>query len=103
MEQHEIESDEVVDVEAYAKAGKPVPPAKKYRIRIDKEHYTVEVPSMTGRQLLQLAQKTPPEGFEIRQKLQGGQLKKIGLDEETRFDAPGVERYVTLPLDQTEG
>jgi hypothetical protein len=103
MEQQGMETDEIVDVEEYAKAGKPVPSAKKYRIRIEKEHYTVEVPSMTGRQLLELAKKTPPNGYQIRQKLRGGEVRKIGLDEETRFDAPGVERYVTLPLDQTEG
>lgn len=103
MEQHPIESDVVVDVEAYAKAGKPVPPAKQYRIRIDKDYFDVTVPSMTGRQLLELAGKSPPEGYQIRQKLLGGEVRKIGLDEVTRFDAPGVERYVTLPLDQTEG
>ena len=103
METKETEMDDVIDIEEHAKAGKPVPPGKRYRIRIDKEHYTVAVPTMTGRQLLELAHKVPPERYEVRQKLQGGELKKIGLDETVRFDAPGVERYVTLPLDQTEG
>lgn len=103
MGTEEIEMADVIDIEEHAKAGKPVPPNKRYRIRIDKEHYIVAVVAMTGRQLLELARKVPPDRYEIRQKLRGGELKKIGLDEETRFDAPGVERYVTLPLDQTEG
>jgi hypothetical protein len=39
----------------------------------------------------------------ITQKLRGGEVKKIGLDEEADFTTPGVERFMTLPLDQTEG
>lgn len=100
--QHTDEID-LVDVEEYSKAGMPIPRAKQYRIRIDKEQFLVNSVSLTGRELLILAGKQPPENYEIRQKGRGGELKKIGPDEATRFDAPGVERYVTLPLDQTEG
>ena len=39
----------------------------------------------------------------ISQKLHGGQVKTIGLDEVADFTCPGVERFMTLPLDQTEG
>lgn len=103
MEKMHMEEIDLVDVEEYGKAGKPVPRAKQYRIRIDKEYYFVHSVSLTGRQLLVLAGKQPPENYEIRQKVRGGELRKIGLDEDACFDAPGVERYVTLPLDQTEG
>lgn len=103
MEKQHMDELDVVDVEEYSKAGKPVPRAKQYRIRIDKQQFLVDSLSLTGRQLLVLAGKQPPENYEIRQKVRSGELKKIGLDEAARFDAPGVERYVTLPLDQTEG
>jgi hypothetical protein len=39
----------------------------------------------------------------ISQKLRGGQTKRIDLDERVDFTTPGVERFMTLPLDQTEG
>ncbi len=94
---------EEVDVEVYGKEGKAVPKAKRYVIRIDKTRYTVSVSSMTGRELLVLAEKTPVERFMITQKLHGGQVKKIELDESVSFRAPGVERFMTLPLDQQEG
>lgn len=96
------ELDEV-EIEVFGKAGKPVPRAKRYVIRIDKIKYTVKVPHMTGRELLALAGKTPPERWTIQQKLHGGHAKTIGLDETADFTAPGVERFMTLPLDQTEG
>ena len=95
--------NEIIDIEQYAKQGKKIPHAKKYRIRIDKDHYVVDVSEMTGRALLELAEKKPVERFAIYQKLHGGKTKKIELDEVADFRAPGVERFMTLPLDQTEG
>jgi hypothetical protein len=96
-------SEEIVDLEQFAKEGK-VPPirCKGYRIRIDKQTYIVTEPSKTGRELLELAEKQP-ERFSIRQKFKGGQIKKIELNERVDFTTAGVERFMTLPLDQQEG
>lgn len=94
---------EIVNIEEYAKAGKPIPKDVIYRIRIDKEKYDVDVPEMTGLDLLLLAGKMPPDRYNLYQKLKGGQTKKIEPDEYADFTAPGVERFMTLPLDQTEG
>jgi hypothetical protein len=58
---------------------------------------------MTGRELLVLAGKSPPERWTVSQKLHGGQTRQIGLDDVADFTEPGVERFMTLPLDQTEG
>ncbi len=94
---------EVIDLEEYARSGRKPPKSKKYRIRIDKTKYEVSVPSMTGRQILTLAGKTPVEQYMLSQKLHGGQVKPIGYDEVVDFTAPGVERFMTLAKDQTEG
>jgi hypothetical protein len=96
-------TDEVVDLEEYAKAGRKPPRARRYKIRIDKQHYVVEVSSMTGRELLTLAGKTPVSNYMVSQKMRGGEARKIGLDERVDFTTPGLERFMTLPLDQTEG
>lgn len=96
--------DEIIDLEEFAKSGK-VPPTRcrGYRIRIGKQFYTVTRSTMTGRDLLELAEKTPPERFRVDQKFRGGQTKRVGLDETVNLATPGVERFQTLPLDQTEG
>lgn len=99
----EAETDEIIDIEEYAKSGRKPPKAKRYQIRIDKQKYVVEVPAMTGRELLNLAGKTPATNFMISQKMRGGEARKIGYDEKADFTAPGVERFMTLPLDQTDG
>lgn len=93
----------VIDLEAYAKAGKPPPKGSIYRIRVDKQHYEVRTSQITGRSILELAGKTPPERFRLDQKLRGGATQKIELSDMVDLTAPGVERFITLPLDQTEG
>ena len=99
----EVLDPDIVDLEEHSKSGAPPPKAERYRIRIDKERYVVDEPCLTGRELLNLAGKTPVEQYQIFQKLRGGALEEIGLDEKADFTKPGVERFVTLPLDQGEG
>src|ERR1043166_6630764 len=92
--------DEIVDLEEYAQTNRKPPRARHYRIRIDKKKYEVDVPGMTGRELLTLAGKVPPSNYMVTQKLIGGQTRKIELDQRADFTTPGVERFMTLPLDQ---
>jgi hypothetical protein len=94
---------EEIEIEEWGKRNECPPHAKRYIIRIDKVKYTVNTPRKTGRELLTLAGKTPPERFSLSQKLHGGHVEAIGLDEVADFTCPGVERFMTLPLDQTEG
>lgn len=93
----------IVDIEQHAKSnGGKAPPAQQYRIRIDKENYVVNVSTITGRELLELAKKTPVDHWMLNMKV-GGQIRPVGLDEQVDLTAPGVERFMTLPKDQTEG
>ena len=91
----EIVIDEVVDIEVYVREQKTVPLARAYRIRIDKPHYVVEVPEMTGRQILELAGKKPPEDYVLRQILHG-QPVKVDHDAVVDFRTPGVEKFKTM-------
>src|SRR5262245_58361968 len=88
----QYETDDVVDLEQYAREGHRPPRAPRYRIRIDRQYYVVAAPGLTGRELLQLAGKTPPEQYMISQKLRGGQVQRIDLDARADFTTPGVER-----------
>lgn len=96
-------TEEIIDVEDYAKEGKTVPKGKKYRIRVDGEKYVTDKEVLTGREILELARKTPVERFQLNQKLKGGQVKRIEHNESVDLTAKGVERFMTIPLDQTEG
>ena len=76
---------------------------REYKIQIDKEILAVTNPNPTGRELLEFAGKKPPEQFAIYLKVKGGQPQRIEDEEKVNLTHPGVERFVTLPLDQTEG
>jgi hypothetical protein len=95
--------DEIIDLEEFAKSGK-VPPARcrGYRIRIDKQSYTVTRSKMTGKEILELAEKNP-ERHRLDQKFKGGKTQKIELNEVVNLATPGLERFHTLPLDQMDG
>ena len=71
---------EEVDLELHAKAGKKPPKAKRYRIRVDDRYFIVTQHSMTGREILVLAGKTPPESFILTEKAKGGALHTVELE-----------------------
>ena len=78
-------------------------PETNFKIQIDKKHYEVFGPFISGRELLEKAGKTPTEDYAIYLKVKGDQPKRIDLDEKVDLSKPGVEKFVTLPLDQTDG
>ncbi len=90
------------EIEEWAKADKKPCRAKRYRIRIDKLYYVVEVHSMTGEDILRLAGKTP-EGYMLSQKLRGGLVDPIAPAQEVEFHRHQIERFQTLARDPTEG
>ncbi len=77
--------------------------SQDYKVQIDKDIFETPVSQVTGRELLDLAGKKPAEGYAIYLKVKGGQPQRIKLDQKVDLRKPGVERFVTLPLDQTEG
>ena len=78
-------------------------PDQHYKVQIDKGFFEAPVPLMSGRELLELADKKPADRYAIYLKVKGSQPDRIDLDEKIDLSRPGVERFVTLPLDQTEG
>ena len=72
----------------------------EYKIQIDKDIYSVDHPIFSGRELLDIAKKTPIEQFAIYLKVADGPPRRIALDEKVDLREPGVERFLTLPLDQ---
>ncbi len=97
------QSTEVIDIEAFARKGERPPAGQKYRIRVDKTVLVVDGPTIVGRQILELANRVPPERYRLDQKLRGGETRKIELNTVVDLTTPGLERFMSIPLDQTEG
>lgn len=93
----------VIDIEAYAKENREIPKGHHYLILVDRTKFKVEQESLTGREILILAGKNPPERFQLNQRLKGGKVLKINYEQEVSFLHSGTEKFMTIPLDQTEG
>ena len=95
--------DEIADLEEYARDGRRPPRCRGYRIRVNGDKFVVHEPEPTGLHIMQVAGIAPPEQFGLYQKVRGQQFERIPLDEQVDLTQPGVEKFKTLPLDQTEG
>jgi hypothetical protein len=93
---------EEVDVEEYVRAKRPIPHAKRYVIRIDKEQRVVHTPILTGRRILELVGKTPDK-FKLYEHFPSRQPEPIQPDQEVHLHKHHVERFTTMAKDTTEG
>lgn len=98
-EQFDVEE---VDLEAEAKGGKAPPRARRYRLRIDNEYRVSTTPTISGREILALVGKLP-EAFVLTQKTHGRGTTQVAADQVVDLRAPGVERFMTLARDATDG
>lgn len=90
-----------IDLQAYAREGKKVPPYGPYKIRINKDFFDWPKPRILGSEILGLAKKDPAKNAAYQ--FVHGRPQRVKPDEQVDLTAPGVERFETLPLDQTEG
>lgn len=97
IEALEDEILELIEIEAYAATQKRKPRAKLYAFRVGKLRIEVRDPIITGRRILELAGKMPPEKYTLRQVEHGGILKPIELTDEVDLRAPGIERFRAMP------
>ncbi len=102
MENNVNQAKEVVDLEAYAREGKSVPLGQAYRIKVGKEYFTATTSTMMGRDILTLAGKTPPERHILQRKIKD-QVTRVALDQPVDFTETGLERFMTIPNEVTEG
>lgn len=98
------EVDVVVDLEECAREGKRPPRTRHgYQIRINGKPFVICSTTITGREVLLVAGFAPPEKYTLRVKVRGERPRKVGLDEKVDLTELGVEKFVALPRDQTEG
>jgi hypothetical protein len=95
-------SNHAVNIEDLARAGKPVPPNATYRIRIDKDNYETSSQTLNGTQILDLASKTPDK-YLLYLHTRGGQTRAIGATDTVDLTEPGLERFSTMKIENSEG
>lgn len=94
----------IVDIEEYGKTCKEVPPAKQYKIKVDKTYHTVDSPFITGKQLIELENKQPIQNWDAY-KFYSNQAKpvKVGHHETVDLTEKCLVRFVLQPKEQKDG
>ena len=93
---------DAIDLEECAKKGRIPPIVQKYKIKIDKEKYTVKEQKMEGHEILSLAGKNYSE-WSLNRKFSGGLRKSIESEEIVDFAEEGVERFETVMKQAQQG
>jgi hypothetical protein len=93
---------EVVEIEIFAIEEKPLPHARHYVIRVDKEKVTVDRPEITGAEILEKVNKTPAQ-YKLYEHRRHHQPKLIRPEEVVHLHAHHIERFTTMPKGTTEG
>lgn len=96
-------SDEIADLEDYARRGEAPPHCRGYKIKVNGDPFVVHDRYITGREVLELAELTPPKNYTLRVKVAGQRPQKVDLNEKVDLRQPGIEKFKALPRDQTEG
>jgi len=84
-----------VDLEKTAREGRRPPKGRRYRIRIDSKKYLAPEATMTGREILELAERTPADDYVLILRIWGECNEVIELDKEVDLTRRGIERFVT--------
>ena len=96
-------SEEIADLEDYARRGVAPPHCRGYKIKVNGDPFVVHNRTITGREVLELAGLTPPNDYMLRVKVSGQRPQKVDLNEKVDLRQPGIEKFKALPRDQTEG
>jgi len=94
-------NEDPIEIEEFACSTRPVPKGRRYRIRVDRGHFVVDSP-IVGRDVLALVGKSPNQ-WDLILKLRPRGQRVIGPDEPVDLTEPGVERFVTMKRQVTDG
>lgn len=95
--------EELIDIEEYVLAGKPIPRARKYRYRVNKQHFISETPELTREQILERAGLVPVNQYRLSEKRRHGPPVEIKPDQTVYLHKGEIERFVAQHCEVQDG
>jgi hypothetical protein len=93
-----VENDEIVleivEIEEYVREGRPVPKARMYRYRVNKQKFDTDKEEITGAEILERAGLVPVKDYRLRKKRRHGPPEEVKPEEIVHLREHGVERFV---------
>lgn len=104
-DQRQSDQGDIEDVGAAVREGRPLRPARAYRIEVSNESLqfrsiTLTDPVPLGRQILAAAGSEPVDGYSLFAILPSGDFEDVRLDEPFDLRQRGAERFVMFQTDR---
>ena len=78
-------------------------PGETYRFTVMKQLYHTHEKLISGRKICEVAGLLPPENYKLDMKMVSGEYREVPLDMIIDLSESGLERFVYITRDQTEG
>lgn len=95
--------DSVNSIASNNNQGNQNPHGETYRFTVMKRQFQTHEKEITGRKICELAGLEPPEKYKLDKKMKGGEYREVLLDDVIDLSEPGLEKFVYITRDQTEG
>jgi len=95
--------EDLIDIEEYILSGRAVPHARRYRYRVNKQHFITETPELTREQILERAQMVPTDQYRLRLKRRHGPPEVIKAGETVDLRRHGIERFIAQRKEVQDG
>ncbi len=95
--------EELVDIEEYFLAGKPIPHARRYRYRVNKTHCVSETADLTREQILESAKLTPVNQYRLSEKRRHGPPVEIKPGQVVHLRECEIERFIAQDCEVQDG
>lgn len=93
-----------IDIDEYGRLDKDVPRENAiYKFKVGNILCRWNEPEITGSEILQEARLLPVEQYQLNQRFRDGTVEVIKLDQMVDLCKHGLERFVYIKLDNTEG
>lgn len=95
---------EIADVEEYGKKCEPIPPAKSYKIKIDKDYHIFKKKFITQSEIIALGGKSNVEKYDVYKFINSNPKPiKILPNQSVDLTEKCLVRFVLQPKEQTDG
>ena len=94
---------DVVDIEEFVLAGKPVPHAHRFKFRVNKQHCFSETPELNCEQILEKAGLVPTDQYRLRLKKRNGPPEEIKAGQKVHLREHGIERFIAQRKEVQDG
>ena len=94
---------DLVDIEEFVLAGKPIPRAHRYKYRVNKAHYISETPELTCEEILERAGLVPTAQYRLRLKRLHSSPEVIEPGQKVHLRDHEVERFIAQPKEVQDG